>query len=210
VSAPERPRASWKGTVTTRARGRDHHGEVWLSSAVLSPADWFASSGWTPSRSTLLNLLIAAELVLRPLAEYYRRWALSSGAMGCDETTVTLIVPTVLPEMAAHDPRSRRIHDVLKRALEEGRPSVTARMWAYRSFERPVNVFDFTVSRHRDGPDESQNTRACCWATAGRVFKRSNCAARRGSCVPPAGRMPGGRCSRDAPATRIRPAYSWR
>src|SRR5438477_6518190 len=27
-------------------------------------------------------------------------------------------------------------------------------MWAYRSFELPFNVFDFTVSRHRDGPDE--------------------------------------------------------
>ena len=24
-------------------------------------------------------------------------------------------------------------------------------MWAYR---RPINVFDFTVSRHRDGPDQ--------------------------------------------------------
>jgi len=31
---------------------------------------------------------------------------------------------------------------------------VNARMWAYRSFELPINVFDFTVSRHRDGPDE--------------------------------------------------------
>jgi hypothetical protein len=25
-------------------------------------------------------------------------------------------------------------------------------MWAYRSFTVPINVFDFTVSRHRDGP----------------------------------------------------------
>ena len=27
-------------------------------------------------------------------------------------------------------------------------------MWAYRSLTVPINVFDFTVSRHRDGPDE--------------------------------------------------------
>ena len=27
-------------------------------------------------------------------------------------------------------------------------------MWAYRSLTVPINVFDFTVSRHRDGPDD--------------------------------------------------------
>jgi hypothetical protein len=27
-------------------------------------------------------------------------------------------------------------------------------MWAYRSIVLPINVFDFTVSRHRDGPDD--------------------------------------------------------
>jgi hypothetical protein len=27
-------------------------------------------------------------------------------------------------------------------------------MWAYRSLTVPINVFDFTVSRHDDGPDE--------------------------------------------------------
>jgi len=26
-------------------------------------------------------------------------------------------------------------------------------MWAYRSVTQPLTVFDFTVSRHRDGPD---------------------------------------------------------
>mgnify|MGYP003338265080 CR=1 FL=1 len=114
--------------------------------------DEFAGSGWAPSRSTLLNILMAAELLLRPLAEYYREWALSSGALGCDDTTVTLIVPMVLPELVADDRRSKRMHEVLQKALDEGRPSITARMWAYRPFELPVNVFDFTVSRHRDGP----------------------------------------------------------
>ena len=27
-------------------------------------------------------------------------------------------------------------------------------MWVYRSMQIPMNVFDFTVSRHRDGPDD--------------------------------------------------------
>ena len=38
-------------------------------------------------------------------------------------------------------------------ALEPRRASLTARMWAYRSMTELINVFDFTVSRHRDGPE---------------------------------------------------------
>lgn len=149
--------------------------------------DWFAGSGWTPSRSTLLNILIAAESLLRPLADDYCRWALASGGVGCDETTVTLIVPTVLPDIVADDPRSRRIHEVLQRALEEGRPSVTARMWAYRAFERPVNVFDFTVSRHRDGPDEVLKTYqgvllGDCWSGFQKIELRSDARIVRAAC----------------------------
>jgi hypothetical protein len=26
-------------------------------------------------------------------------------------------------------------------------------MWVYRSITDPINLFDFTVSRHRDGPE---------------------------------------------------------
>ena len=34
--------------------------------------DMFAGYGWTPSRSTLLNIVTASEFVLQPLAAYYR------------------------------------------------------------------------------------------------------------------------------------------
>ena len=123
--------------------------------------DWFAGSGWTPSRSTLLNISAAVAEVLRPLVDYYRRLLLSCGGLGCDETTVTLIVPATIPQVDADDPRSQRIHEVLSRAHQEGRKSVNGRMWAYRPFELPINVFDFTVSRHRDGPNEVlEDTRA--------------------------------------------------
>ena len=149
--------------------------------------DWFAGSGWTPSRSTLLNILIASEFVLRPLAEHYRQWALDSGGVGCDETRVTLIVPAALPAIDPADPRSRRIHDVLCQAQEEKRPSINARMWAYRSFERPVNVFDFTVSRHRDGPDEvlaefTGTLMADCWSGFQKIELRSDARIVRAAC----------------------------
>jgi hypothetical protein len=44
---------------------------------------------------------------------------------------------------------------VLSAARAENRSHVSARMWVYRSLGADgVNVFDFTVSRHRDGPQE--------------------------------------------------------
>ena len=34
--------------------------------------NWFAGSGWCPTRSTLLNIHKAAECAVRPLAAHYR------------------------------------------------------------------------------------------------------------------------------------------
>lgn len=149
--------------------------------------DWFAGCGWTPSRSTLLNISAAVAEVLKPLAAYYRQLLLACGGLGCDETTVTLIVPRTIPLVEADDPRSARIHEVLSRAVEEGRPSVQARMWAYRPFDLPFNVFDFTVSRHRDGPDEvladyTGNLMADCWSGFEAIELRSDARIVRGAC----------------------------
>ena len=57
-----------------------------------------------------------------------------------------------LPPPIAGDLKSQRIYEVFQEALAQKKPSVSARMWTYRSLSVPLNVFDFTVSRHRDGP----------------------------------------------------------
>lgn len=116
--------------------------------------DLFSGCGWTPSRSTLVNLQAAVTEVIQPVADCLLARALASGGVGCDDTKVTLIVPPLAPAVDPDDPRSQRAHEVLSAAIEKNEPSVTARMWAYRSFTLPINVFDFTVSRHRDGPAE--------------------------------------------------------
>jgi hypothetical protein len=67
---------------------------------------------------------------------------------------VTLLYPKVLPEFDLSDPRQRRAAEVYAEARAEGKPSVRAKMWAYRGVNLKLNVFDFTVSRHRDGPEE--------------------------------------------------------
>src|SRR5690242_13858961 len=149
--------------------------------------DWFAGCGWTPSRSTLLNIQSAAAIVLEPFADYYRQLVVGSGGVGCDETRVTLVVPADIPGIDPLNPRSRRIHEVLSQAKKEGQKSISARMWAYRSFVLPVNVFDFTVSRHRDGPDEvlksfTGKLMADCWSGFQKIDLRTDARIERGAC----------------------------
>jgi len=115
--------------------------------------DLFAGSGWTPQRSTLLNILTAAAFVIEPLVAHFKRAVLADDVLGIDDTRVTLIVPEAVPKLDPDDPKSKRAYEVLSKAVEEKRPSVRAHMWAYRGITVPLNVFDFTVSWHRDGPE---------------------------------------------------------
>ena len=149
--------------------------------------DVFAGCGWTPSRSTLLNIVTASEFVLGPLVQYYRGLFQEIDILGCDETPVILIVPPQLPELDPQDPRTARIVEVLSKAQAKGRPSVQARMWAYRSLDIPFNVFDFTVSRHRDGPDEMLSDftgflMGDCWSGFQKIELRSDARVQRAAC----------------------------
>jgi len=121
---------------------------------IYRQQDYFAGSGWTPSRGTLLNILVAAAAVIRGFALYLREEVIASGALGTDETRTTLLLPPEIPAVVEGDAKSQRVHEVFRAARAKGEASVSGRMWAYRSLVVPLNVFDFTVSRHRDGPDE--------------------------------------------------------
>jgi transposase len=120
---------------------------------VYRQQDMFASCGWTPSRSTLLNVLEAAACLIRPLVAHLREVVRAGPIIGTDDTTVTLVVKDTPPPLDPDDPKAARARDVIAAAQAEQRGSITARMWVYRSITAPINVFDFTVSRHRDGPD---------------------------------------------------------
>jgi len=92
--------------------------------------DAWAQSGWSPSRSTLGQIVtVSAELFL-PLADLLRQRILATSVLGTDDTPVTLLTPGV------------------------GEGSRQARFWLYRSRDvAPYNVFAFTDSRARAGPD---------------------------------------------------------
>ena len=116
--------------------------------------------------------------------------------MGTDETRTTLILPPEIPAVVEGDAKSKRIHEVFSEARAKGQPSVSGRMWAYRSLTVPINVFDFTVSRHRDGPDEFLVAGNFTGHDHGRLLfglSRHHAAQRRADrCARPATRMRGG------------------
>ena len=119
---------------------------------VYRQQDWFAGSGWMPDRSTLLNILASSAYVLEPLYQHYADHVRTTAVIPTDETRVMLLLPPEIPA-AGEGERSQRIHEVLSAARAANKTHVSARMWVYRSLGASgANVFDFTVSRHRDGP----------------------------------------------------------
>jgi len=154
IASPERPAGLVEGDrYDTSVAAEIITAKYGFHLPVYRQQDLFAGSGWTPDRSTLLNLLVASAVLFRPLVEYIKQVVLTDDCLGTDETRVTLLVPPTIPDVDANDPKSQRTHEVLSEAAAAGRRSVGARMWAYRGVNIPLNLFDFTVSRHRDGPD---------------------------------------------------------
>ena len=64
-------------------------------------------------------------------------------------------------------------------AISSGKPSIKANMWGYYASRLPVVAFDFTVSRHRDGPDDvlsdfEGNLMGDCWSGFQKINMRSD------------------------------------
>ena len=153
IASPERPTSLVEGDkYDTTIAAEIITGKYGYHLPFYRLQDYFASSGWTPSRSTQCHLLAQAHFALEPLLDFFKSRVQQDSIVGCDDASVTLLYPKTLPTLDLSDAKQRRMHEVFSKALEENRPSITAKMWAYRGITIPLNVFDFTVSRHRDGP----------------------------------------------------------
>jgi transposase len=189
IASPERPTGLVEGDrYDTSVAAEIITAKYGFHLPVYRQQDLFAGSGWTPQRSTLLNILVASAFAIRPLAEHIKQVVLADDIVGTDDTRVTLLLPATIPKAEVNDPKSQRIHEVFSEAAAEGRRSVTARMWAYRSITTPLNVFDFTVSRHRDGPDLMLadfcgTLQADCYAGYEGIALRSDGCIQRAACV---------------------------
>ena len=189
VRSPQRPASLVEGDrYDTSIAAEIITGKYGCHLPIYRQQDYFAGSGWSPSRSTLLNVLSSSAKLLRPVAQYIQKLIVSSGLLGTDDTAVTLLLPQTIPNAKTRDAKSQRIYEVIRDAKAAGKPSVRARMWAYRSMVLPLSAFDFTVSRHRDGPDLflkefEGKLLADCYAGYQGIALGSAGAIERGACV---------------------------
>ena len=67
-----------------------------------------------------------------------------------------------IPEIIPGDAKSKRLAEKVAEARRKGQKSLLGKMWAYSGLHHaPYNIFDFRVSRHRDGPEEFLKTSRC-------------------------------------------------
>ena len=147
----------------------------------------FAGSGWAPSRSLMLNILINCAMIIEPLLAYFKRVLQDDSIVACDDTGIKLLYPKVPPNFDLNDPKQKRAAEVFDKALKEKKSSINAKMWAYRGVNVKLNVFDFTVSRHRDGPELffenfSGTILGDCWHGFGAIAANSDGSIVRAAC----------------------------
>ena len=156
IVSPERPTGLVEGdrydtsiAATIIQAKWDHHMPVYRQQ------DIFAGSGWTPSRSILMNLIIRACFVLTPMFEYMKRKVQADVVVGIDDTSCRMLLPKVEPLPIEGDTKNRRLIEKIREARAAKESSLLAKMWVYSGLSSaPYNIFDFRVSRHRDGPDQ--------------------------------------------------------
>ncbi len=154
IGSPERPTGIVEGNKYDPSIAAEIiTGKFGYHMPIYRQQDYFAGSGWAPGRSTLLNILTGCSFVITPLLDYFKGTLQNDSVIGCDDTGVTLLYPKTIPTLDLEDPKEKRIYEVFTKALKEDKPSINAKMWAYRGTSIKLNVFDFTVSRHRDGPE---------------------------------------------------------
>ena len=122
---------------------------------IYRQQDRYAVCGWTPSRSTLLNIVSQVDFVILPFIQFMTQRVQQDIGVGLDDTSCRMLLPKTIPEIIPGDPKSLRLAEKVAESRAKGDPSLLAKMWVYSGLHlAPYNIFDFRVSRHRDGPDD--------------------------------------------------------
>jgi transposase len=156
VASPERPTSLVEGDrYDTSVAAAVVEAKWFQHLPIYRQQDVFAGSGWTPSRSTLLNLVNQVQFVITPFIAYMTRLVQQDVAVGLDDTSCRMLLPKTPPTVIPGDDKSRRLAEKVAEARAKGDSSLLAKMWVYAGLHLArYNVFDFRVSRHRDGPND--------------------------------------------------------
>ena len=163
IASPERPTSLVEGDrYDTSVAATIIEAKWFLHLPIYRQQDLFAGSGWTPGRSTLLNIVSQVEFVITPFIAFMTELVQQDIGVGLDETSCRMLLPPTTPAVIPGDAKSRRLAEKIAEARAKGDNSLLAKMWAYMGLQRaPYNIFDFRVSRHRDGPDDFFKNSRC-------------------------------------------------
>ena len=163
IGSPERPASLVEGERYDTSVGATIVEAKWFHHLpIYRQQDVFAGSGWTPSRSTLLNIVSQVEFVIAPFIEFMTQLVQQDIGVGIDDTSCRMLLPKTLPAALPGDGKSQRLAEKVAETLAQGHDSLLAKMWVYSGLHRaPYNIFDFRVSRHRDGPDDFFRNSRC-------------------------------------------------
>lgn len=156
IASPERPTSLVEGDrYDTSVAATIVEAKWFHHMPMYRQQDRFAGSGWTPSRSTLSNIVSQVDFVASPLVEFMTKLVQQDIGVGIDDTTCRMLLPKTIPAATPGDAKSRRLAEKIAEARAQGDDSLLAKMWVYSGLHQaPYNIFDFRVSRHRDGPDD--------------------------------------------------------
>lgn len=88
----------------------DHHMPIYRQQ------DIFAGSGWTPARSTLLNLVTSVAFAVAPLVEFMKQRVQQDIGVGIDDTSCRMLLPQQAPPLIEGDAKSKRLLEKFKEA----------------------------------------------------------------------------------------------
>jgi transposase len=156
VVSPERPTSLVEGNRYDTSVGATVIQAKWdYHMPIYRQQDIFAGSGWIPARSTLLNIVMSVAFVIEPFIRYMTQQVQQDIGVGIDDTKCRMLLPKDVPPIIEGDAKSRRIAEKIKEAKGKKETSLLAKIWVYSGLHQaPYNIFDFRISRHRDGPDE--------------------------------------------------------
>jgi transposase len=156
VTSPERPTSLVEGNRYDTSVAATIIEAKWFHYLpIYRHQDLFAGSGWTPSRSTLLNIVQQSVFVIVPFIEFMKQQVQLDIGVALDDTSCRMLLPKVQPVVQPGDAKGQRLLEKIAEARAKGDDSLLAKMWVYSGLHlAPYNVFDFRVSRHRDGPDD--------------------------------------------------------
>ena len=156
VASPERPTSLVEGErYDTSVAAAVVEAKWFLHLPIYRHQDVFAGSGWTPRRSTLLNLVSQVQFVITPFISHMTQLVQQDVGVGLDDTACRMLLPKTVPKVIPGDLKSQRLAEKVAEARAKGESSLLAKMWVYSGLHlAPYNIFDFRVSRHRDGPDD--------------------------------------------------------